>query len=115
MKRARRGADPIDGARPGAVGAPRRIVLRAITGCGAALGAAMLEPARAQGQWPAGRPITIVVPFTAGGNVDTTARLVADKLGARLEQSVIVDNVPEPGASSVPAASFSRRRTVIPC
>ena len=49
------------------------------------------------GAWPAARPVAIVVPFTAGGNVDTTARLVADRLGSRLGQSVIVDNVPGAG------------------
>ena len=47
--------------------------------------------------WPGARPVSIIVPFTAGGNVDTTARLVADRLGSRLGQSVIVDNVPGAG------------------
>jgi tripartite-type tricarboxylate transporter receptor subunit TctC len=43
--------------------------------------------------------ITIVVPFTAGGGVDTVARLLAEDLKADLGQPVIVDNVP--GASGM--------------
>jgi tripartite-type tricarboxylate transporter receptor subunit TctC len=37
-------------------------------------------------------PITLIVPFPAGGGVDTVARVVADKLGAALGQPVVVDN-----------------------
>jgi tripartite-type tricarboxylate transporter receptor subunit TctC len=38
------------------------------------------------------RPITLVVPFAAGSGTDAVARVVADKLGARLKQPVIIDN-----------------------
>ena len=41
--------------------------------------------------WPV-RPITLIVPFPAGGNVDAAARIVAEKLSAALGQQVIVDN-----------------------
>lgn len=41
--------------------------------------------------WPT-RPITLVVPFPAGGGNDAMARIVADKLSAVLGQQVIVDN-----------------------
>ena len=47
----------------------------------------------AQAVWPSAKPISIIVPFGAGGSVDATARLLADKLGERLKQSVVVDNV----------------------
>jgi tripartite-type tricarboxylate transporter receptor subunit TctC len=38
------------------------------------------------------RPITLIVPFPAGGGVDVVGRIVADKLSANLGQPVIVDN-----------------------
>lgn len=50
----------------------------------------------AQGDYPA-KAITIVVPFSAGGGVDGMARLLAEKLRARLKQTVLDDN--KPGAS----------------
>ena len=48
------------------------------------------SPARAQ-SWPS-RPITLVVPFGAGGNVDALARVIAPGLSARLGQPVVVEN-----------------------
>ena len=47
-------------------------------------------PAAAQA-WP-NKQITIVVPFTAGSATDILARLVGEKLGPRLGQTVIVEN-----------------------
>ena len=38
------------------------------------------------------RPIAIVVPFPAGGNMDAFVRVVAEKLSPRLGQSVVVEN-----------------------
>ncbi|CAB5515364.1 Bug family tripartite tricarboxylate transporter substrate binding protein [Achromobacter anxifer] len=59
-----------------------------------ALAAALcLAPAASADTWPEARPLTLIVPFSPGGNVDTTARLVAQKLADRLKQSVIVDNL----------------------
>lgn len=43
------------------------------------------------GAYPS-RPVTIVVPFSAGGGVDAMARVLAEKLRAVLGQSVVVDN-----------------------
>jgi len=45
------------------------------------------------------RPITIVVPWPAGGATDTLARLVADHMSAKLGQPVVVEN--KPGATGV--------------
>jgi tripartite-type tricarboxylate transporter receptor subunit TctC len=39
------------------------------------------------------RPITMVVPFAAGGPNDTAARIVVDRMGVSLGQSVVVENV----------------------
>jgi tripartite-type tricarboxylate transporter receptor subunit TctC len=38
------------------------------------------------------RPITLVVPFPAGGGVDTIGRIVAEKLTSALGQQVVIDN-----------------------
>lgn len=48
----------------------------------------------AQAEWPTVKPITYVVPFTAGGSTDIIGRVLAQKLGESLRQSVVVDNRP---------------------
>lgn len=45
----------------------------------------------AQAAWPE-RPITLIIPAAPGGTTDIAARLIADKLGAKLGQQVIVEN-----------------------
>lgn len=67
---------------------------------GAAAGAAAWPAAFAQRDYPA-RPITLVVPFAAGGIADLTARLVARAMGKALGQSVVIDN--RPGAGGIVA------------
>jgi len=49
------------------------------------------------------RPVTFVVPYSAGGLPDTVARLVAEALGKKLKQSFVVEN--KPGANGVVAAN----------
>ncbi len=39
------------------------------------------------------RPITMIVPFAAGGSTDSVARIVADAMGASLGQAVVIENV----------------------
>ncbi len=53
--------------------------------------AAFTTTASAQ-DWPT-RPITLIVPFTAGGGVDASARLQALAIGEALGQTVVVENV----------------------
>lgn len=43
-------------------------------------------------EWPAQKPITLVVPLAAGGSTDSTARLLAEKLGKEIKQQIIVEN-----------------------
>jgi len=54
------------------------------------LAGTMAGPADAQ-SYPA-RPIKLVVPFPAGGATDTSARLVAQGMSARLGQPVVIEN-----------------------
>jgi tripartite-type tricarboxylate transporter receptor subunit TctC len=46
------------------------------------------------------RPITLVVPFPAGGPSDTVARIIAERMRAALGQPLIVENISVPGARS---------------
>jgi tripartite-type tricarboxylate transporter receptor subunit TctC len=53
--------------------------------------ASLAGPSLAQGTYPE-RPITLVVPFPAGGSTDLVARVVAERMGKELGQSIIVEN-----------------------
>ena len=57
-----------------------------------AAGAAVWSVAAEAQPYPA-RPITIVVPYAAGGVFDTMARIIGARMGELLGQSVIVENV----------------------
>lgn len=54
-------------------------------------------------EWPT-RPVQIVVSFAAGGTVDIVARLVGERLAARLGQPVIIENRPGAGGNLGAAA-----------
>lgn len=56
--------------------------------------------------WPE-KPVTIVVPFPAGGSTDMVARAMALQMGTALGQNFIVDN--KPGATGTIGAGFVKR------
>jgi tripartite-type tricarboxylate transporter receptor subunit TctC len=63
-----------------------------------ALAATMASSAAMAQAWPS-KPITLIVPFPAGGTTDVLARALADKLQLSLGQPVIVDSKPGAGAT----------------
>jgi tripartite-type tricarboxylate transporter receptor subunit TctC len=89
----------------------RRCALRRI-GLHAAVGALTVasvltaaSPAFAQA-WP-DKPLRIMVGANAGGGTDILARLLADKMGPALKQSIVVEN--RPGASNTIAAELAAK------
>jgi tripartite-type tricarboxylate transporter receptor subunit TctC len=64
-------------------------------------------PVLAQGDWPAGKTITWVVPYPAGGSTDILGRAIAVRLGPALGATVIVDN--KAGATGTIGSAFVAR------
>jgi tripartite-type tricarboxylate transporter receptor subunit TctC len=60
---------------------------------------ALLAPGPAQAQDYPNKPIRIIVPFSPGGAVDGPTRAIAQELGKRLKQQVIIENKPGAGAT----------------
>ncbi|MBN9474562.1 MAG: ABC transporter substrate-binding protein [Bordetella sp. SCN 67-23] len=78
--------------------------LRSMSLCVLALAAQGLPAARAA--YPE-KPVTIVVPFAAGSPTDAVARVVAEALGKRLGQSMVVQN--RPGATGMIGSEYVAR------
>lgn len=76
-------------------------------GWGAAAAAAAAHPAWAQTAFPA-KPVSWVVPYPAGGFGDAMSRVMAQKLGQQLQQSVIVEN--KPGGAAQIAAQYVKQQ-----
>lgn len=69
-----------------------------------ASGVALCAAATCMAQEYPSAPITMVVPFAAGSGTDAVARVIANKLGERLKQPVVIDN--KAGASAQIGASY---------
>ncbi len=78
----------------------RRHLIAAAAATTALPGAALAQA------WPT-KPVTLVVPFTAGSGTDTMARLFGERLAAATGQTVIVDN--KPGANGTIAGNAVAR------
>src|SRR5665811_905910 len=72
---------------------------RAIVAAAVAAGFIIAVVAPALAEWPADRPIRVIVGFGAGGGTDIVARIVAQPLSELLHQTVIVENKPGAGGA----------------
>ncbi|MDH0091690.1 tripartite tricarboxylate transporter substrate binding protein [Achromobacter mucicolens] len=75
----------------------RRQALRNLLFAALAATGLAASPAHAADDWPS-KPIKIIVPYTPGGSTDIVTRIVMEKLGPRLNQTIVVEN--RPGANS---------------
>ena len=76
----------------------RRLAMLVATACAKLPLAARAQPASYPNQ-----AVRFVVPYAPGGFPDTVARIVGQRLGDRLGQSVVVDNRPGANGGSLPA------------
>ncbi|MBB1628666.1 tripartite tricarboxylate transporter substrate binding protein [Achromobacter sp. UMC71] len=75
----------------------------ALLAIGVAATLAVSAPALAQSRYPV-RPITLVVPYPPGGATDVLGRVIAQKLGQELGQTIVVEN--RAGAGTAIGAAF---------
>src|SRR5690349_25142617 len=69
------------------------------------LTALLVLPSAALAQKYPSRPIRVMLPFAAGSVSDVTLRILADKLGARLSASIVVENQPRAGGTTAALAA----------
>src|SRR4029079_13466218 len=101
---------PLDLRRGGGKSPAReKTMLRIIAGTALAAFAAFATPTGAR-DWP-NRPVTLVVPYAAGGPVDTIARIMAARLSEILGPQIVIEHGGRAGRQhrTVPAAQRRRR------
>ena len=91
-----------------AIARPRATVLRAL----AALALSWCALAGAQ-SYPS-KPIRLIVPFAAGGTADLAARVVADAMGQKLGQPMVIENKPGAGGTLGTALALGLLALVLP-
>jgi tripartite-type tricarboxylate transporter receptor subunit TctC len=82
-----------------ASGAPRRALRLAAGLAGLAFAATVSAQGNAAAGWPT-RPVHIVIPYAAGSSPDVFARILAEKIGPKLGQPVLVENRPGGGGNN---------------
>ncbi|TFZ02607.1 tripartite tricarboxylate transporter substrate binding protein [Ramlibacter henchirensis] len=81
----------------------RRYFSAAVAALCLAAGSAPAQTASTGPAWPE-RPLKLVVPYTAGGQFDVVARMVAERMGQTLGQAVVVEN--RPGGGTLLGADY---------
>ncbi len=74
-------------------------LFRFIAGAIAGVASFAVQPAFAQSDYPT-RPVTLIVPFAAGGPTDVISRIVGDYLSRSLGQQIIIENVVGAGGTT---------------
>ncbi len=72
----------------------------------------LASPAHAQ-TYP-NRPLTMVIPFAAGGPTDVIGRIIGEQMSRGLGQSVVIENVVGASGQTAGLACRRLRQTVIP-
>ncbi len=80
---------------------------RARTVLAAGLVAFAMTPATAQ-NYPT-RPVTIIVPFAAGGPTDVVARIVGDHMSKTLGQTIVIENTLGAGGTTASTRAMALR------
>jgi tripartite-type tricarboxylate transporter receptor subunit TctC len=75
---------------------PRRSFLHLAAGAAALSAVTQITSAQT---YPS-RPITMIVPFAAGGGTDVTARIVSEHMSRTLGQSIIIENIAGAGGTT---------------
>jgi tripartite-type tricarboxylate transporter receptor subunit TctC len=94
----------------GAAALPRRQFLYLAAGAATLLALSQIASAQI---YPS-RPITMIVPFAAGGPTDVVGRIMAERLRASLGQTVVIENVTGAGGSIAVVGSPARRPMATP-
>lgn len=84
-----------------------KITRRTFSTAALASAAAIGMPNVVRAQAYPSRPVRMILPFAAGGVADVTSRLAAEKLGEKLGQRFVVENVPGPGGIAAARAMIT--------